>query len=103
VDSDIEVTNNGDKHRYEARLNGTLAGWVEYQLTTELVVITHTEVDPTHEGKGIGSALARATLDDVRVQNRKALVICPFVTGWIHHHPEYRDVLYGAPPSKVTD
>ena len=100
---DIAVTNNEDLHRYEAHVDGTLAGRVEYQLTTELVVITHTEVDPTFEGQGIGSALARATLDDVRDQDRKALVICPFVTGWIHHHPEYRELLYGAPPSKVTD
>jgi uncharacterized protein len=101
--SSTDVANNPDQQRYEAHVDGTLAGWVDYQLTTELVVVTHTEVDSSFEGQGIGSALARATLDDVRAQGRKALVICPFVTGWIHHHPEYRDVLYGAPPSKFTD
>lgn len=101
--SDIDVTDNPDQHRYEARVDGILAGWVDYQLTTELVVITHTEVDPAFEGQGVGSALARAALDGVRDQNRKALVVCPFITGWIGHHTEYGDVLYGAPPSKVTD
>ena len=101
--SGTDVTNNADQHRYEARVDGNLAGWVDYQLTTELVVITHTEVDPSYEGQGIGSALARATLEDVDDQGRKALVICPFITSWIRRHPEYRNVLYGAPPSKVTD
>jgi predicted GNAT family acetyltransferase len=101
--SRTDVTNNPERNRYEAHVDGTLAGWVDYQLTTELVVVTHTEVEPSFEGQGIGSALARATMDDVRDQGRKALVICPFITGWIRHHPEYRDDLYGAPPSKVVD
>jgi uncharacterized protein len=103
VSTDVDVHNNTGRHRYEATVGETLAGFVEYQLATDLVVLTHTEVDESFEGQGIGSRLARAALDDVRGRGIKALVICPFINGWVRHHREYVDVLYGAPPSKVTD
>ena len=103
--TDVTVTNNRDRQRYEAVVDKatTLAGFVEYQDTSELVVLTHTEVGTTFEGKGIGSALARAALDDVRERRLKALVICPFILGWLHHHPEYQDLLFNAPRSTVSD
>ena len=41
-----------------------MAGFVEYQLAKDLIVFTHTEVDPACEGQGVGSALARAALDE---------------------------------------
>jgi predicted GNAT family acetyltransferase len=91
----VEVTRNDEQSRYEARLDGALAGFAEYQLTDELVVFTHTEVDPAFEGKGVGSALARAALDDVRASaQRQVLPLCPFISGWIGKHPDYADLVY---------
>ena len=91
----VEVTRNDEKSRYEARADGALAGFSEYQLTDELVVFTHTEVDPAFEGQGIGSALARAALDDVRASGeRSVLPLCPFISGWIGKHPDYADLVY---------
>lgn len=102
--SAIEVTNNAAEHRYEARLGDALAGFAAYQLTAQLIVFTHTEVDPAFEGQGIGSALARQALDDVRAQGtRKVLPICPFIKAWIGHHPDYAPLVYGAPASTATD
>ena len=73
-------------------------------LTDELVVFTHTEVDPAFEGQGIGTALAKFALDDVADQGtRKVLSVCPFITSWIRRHPDYAHLLYGAKPSNVTD
>lgn len=99
----VEVRDNPERHRYEAEVAGESAGFVDYQLANELMVLTHTEVDRAYEGQGIGSALAQAALDDIRDRGLKALVLCPFVTSWIGRHRDYADVLYGAPPSKVTD
>lgn len=100
----VPVTNNGDRRRYEALVeDGTLAGFVDYQETSELVVLTHTEVAPGFEGRGIGGALARAALDDIRRRELKALVLCPFIIGWLRKHPEHRDVLFNAPPAKASD
>jgi predicted GNAT family acetyltransferase len=102
--TDVLVNNNADRRRYEAVLDRTgTAGFVDYQQTSELVVLTHTEVDAAYEGRGIGSALARAALDDIRERHLKALVVCPFILGWLRNHPEYRDLLFNAPPSRASD
>lgn len=100
----VSVTNNPDEKRYEARLGDTVAGFAEYQLTDELIVFTHTEVDPAYEGKGVGSALAQFALHDVKAQGtRKVLPICPFIKAWIGRHRDYIPLVYGAPASTAKD
>jgi uncharacterized protein len=98
--SEPSVSDNPSAHRFEAHVDGRLAGFAEYQLTDELMVFTHTEVAPAFEGKGIGSAIARFALDQLRADGtRKALPVCPFIKGWIERHPDYLDITYGARPS----
>lgn len=93
----LELSHNQSESRYEAHIDAELAGFAEYQVTDELVVFTHTEVAPRFEGQGVGSALARYALDDVRAQGtRKVMPLCPFIKGWIGHHREYVDLVYGA-------
>ena len=65
VSEQVVVTRNEGESQWEARIGGELAGFAAYQLTDELVVFTHTEVDPAFEGKGVGGALARHALDEV--------------------------------------
>jgi len=100
---DVQMRHNPDSARYEAWVGPKMAGFVEYQLTKDLVVFTHTEVDPAYEGQGVGSALAREALDDMRRSDRKVLPLCPFIKGWIGSHREYVDLVSGAPPSTVID
>lgn len=67
-------------------------------------MFTHTEVDPAFAGKGVGGALARLALDDVRTQgSRKVLPLCPFIKAWIGKHPDYVPLVYGASGSTPTD
>ena len=92
----------GPEERRRAPLRGVhrrrAVGFAQYQLTDKLVVFTHTEVDDKCEGMGVGSALARAALDDVRAEGTaQVLPRCPFIKGWIEHHPDYADLVYGAP------
>ena len=90
----VEVTNNEAEKRYEARVDGQLAGSAFYDTADDLIVFTHTEVDEAFEGHGVGSALARWALDDVRADGlRKVIARCPFIKGWIDRHPDYRDLL----------
>jgi predicted GNAT family acetyltransferase len=92
--SDVEVTDNEAEKRYEARVDGELAGVAFYDTADDLIVFTHTEVDESYEGKGVGSALARAALDDVRADGRRKVIArCPFIKGWIDRHPDYQDLL----------
>ena len=92
--SDVLVTNNEAEKRYEARVEGELAGAAYYDSADDLIVFTHTEVDEAFEGHGVGSALARAALDDVRADGRRKVIArCPFIRGWIDRHPDYQDLL----------
>jgi predicted GNAT family acetyltransferase len=52
-----------------------------------------TEVPEALEGQGIGSALARGALDDVRAQGLQVIPLCPFVAAFIRRHPEYLDLV----------
>ena len=102
--ADVETRKNEDAQRYEAYIDGEQVGFAEYQLTDRLVVFTHTEVEDRCEGMGVGSALARAALDDVRAEGtRKVLPLCPFIKSWIDHHADYEDLVYGAPLSTAKD
>jgi predicted GNAT family acetyltransferase len=99
--TDIAVTRDADQRRYRTSAGGAgIAGFIEYQETSELVVLTHTEVDPAFRGLGVGSALARAALDDIRDRRLKALVLCPFIIRWLRRHHDYVDILVNAPLPK---
>lgn len=101
---EITVRNVPEEHRYVALdPDGKVVGSAEYQLTPQLVVFTHTEVDDAMEGRGVGALLARGALDDVRGTGLKVLPLCPFIKRYIRRHREYGDLVYGAPPSRVTD
>lgn len=89
--------------RYQAILDGKVVGFAAYQRTPELIIFTHTEVDPALEGQGVGGTLVRQALDHVREQGLQVLPVCPFVQNWISRHPDYADLDYRSPSSKVTD
>ena len=95
--SDLVTTDNSEAHRYEAHLDGELAGFADYELSEHAIVFTHTEVDDAFEGKGVGSALARFALDDVRAGGQgdalRVVPSCPFIRGWIEKHPDYADLV----------
>jgi predicted GNAT family acetyltransferase len=100
--TDVATSHNPEASRYEAHLDGELAGFAEYELTDRLVIFTHTQVEDAYEGHGVGSALARFALDDVRASGtRKVLPLCPFIKGWIEKHPDYADLV--ADPASGTE
>jgi len=102
--TDVVTSHNPGAQRYEAHIDGELAGFAEYQLTERLVVFTHTEVDDKFEGQGVGSALARFGLDDVRADGRReVLPLCPFIKGWIDKHPDYQGLVHSTPQSTAKD
>ena len=99
---DVVVTNNPGESRYKAHLAGALAGFAAYRLSGGVIVFTHTEVDDAYEGKGVGSALAKGALDDVRAMGERTVVpLCPFIKGWIARHDDYRSLVHVAPDGET--
>ena len=88
-----EVTDAPARHRYEATVDGTLAGFAQYREVDGARVFTHTEVFDAYEGKGVGGALARGALDDVRARGGRLVAQCPFIAAYLDRHPAYADLI----------
>jgi predicted GNAT family acetyltransferase len=95
TDPSLEIIDNLEERRYEARLDGVLAGIVEYGRVAGRLVALHTEVLPRFEGRGIASALVRHVLADTRATGAKITPRCPFFVAHFERHPEDRDLLAG--------
>jgi predicted GNAT family acetyltransferase len=88
-----ELVNDAAHHRYLFRVDGEVAGFVEYRFAgDERIVLTHTEVDERFEGHGVGSRIAKAVLDDARSHGWQVVPRCPFIAEYIQRHPEYDDL-----------
>ena len=66
---------------------------LKYVPEGDVLDLVHTEVPKDVEGRGVGSALARAALDYARVQHLSVKPTCPFVRAFISKHAEYADLI----------
>ena len=89
----IEVRDVPERHRYEARLDGTVAGFIDYRAAGSERTFRHTEVAEEFGGRGVGGGLVRAALDDLRARGLRLRPVCPFVAEWLGRHPDYQDLL----------
>jgi predicted GNAT family acetyltransferase len=90
---DLNIRDNPDKHRFEADLGDGRFAIAQYRLIDGVIVFTHTEVPPQHEGHGIGSALIRFALNSARERGLKVVPICPFFAAYFSSHSEEQDLL----------
>lgn len=87
--NDVVVRDDPDNHRYIVEADGELAGFTVYHVRGGRHLFVHTEIDSAYEGRGLGSALARGALDDLKAKGASIVPICPFIAGWIDRHPDY--------------
>lgn len=96
------ITDATERGRFEAHVDGELAGVLEYVLKYGRLALIHTEVLPTHEGQGIGSALVRYALDLARSNGWRVIPVCPYVQSYLARHPEDDDIVVGRPNAALT-
>ena len=95
---------NRDRARYEISTGGRRAGFAQYRLDPGSITFVHTEIDPEHEGAGLGSRLARAALDDVRARQLTVVPLCPFIADYIRRHPDdYLDLVVPAMRKRLAE
>jgi predicted GNAT family acetyltransferase len=87
-----EVTDNPALSRFEMVVDGVTA-FVEYRREGEVLALTHTEVPKALSGRGVGTALARGTLDRIRAAGQTIRPLCPFIAAFIQRHPDYADLV----------
>jgi predicted GNAT family acetyltransferase len=94
VEEKVEVHDNPFEGRYEIRLEGRTAGFTAYKFKPHLIAFLHTEIDPSLEGRGLGSTLVGSALDDARACGLEVLPFCPFVNEFIRRHRvEYVEIV----------
>jgi predicted GNAT family acetyltransferase len=87
-----KVVNDPAASQFQASTDAGLAR-LSYVARGDTLDLVHTEVPIEQEGKGVGSALARAALEHARTHRLKVVASCPFVASYVERHPEYRDVV----------
>lgn len=93
MSDDITVRDDTAAHRFRIALDGRDVGFAAYRLEPGRIVFTHTEIDDSVEGHGLGGRLARAALDDVAARGLAVVPLCPFIAAWIGKHPDYLDLV----------
>ena len=91
--SDPTVVHDPDETRFELLLDGTRVGVVEYRPAGASVIVAHTEIDPGHEGEGLGGVLVEAALEGIRDMGKTVIPTCPFTAAYIKRHPEWVELV----------
>jgi uncharacterized protein len=92
--SDLTIADQPEQQRYVAIQNGEVVAFAEYRPAASARMFTHTEVSESLEGQGVGSALIRFALLDVRQKGINAVPMCPFVAAYIkRHRDEFLDLV----------
>lgn len=92
-DNEPTIRDDPENHRYVVEIDGKVVGFAEYHLRGGRHFFVHTEVDDEHTGRGLGTALVKGALDDVRAAGGAVVPLCPLVASYIKRHPEYEDLV----------
>jgi predicted GNAT family acetyltransferase len=96
--SDIQVTKNPERSRFEIAVDGKHAGLVQYVEDAGQRIFIHTEIDDAFAGRGLAGTLVREALDATRAEGLRIAATCPYVSKFLMKNHDWDDVL-----DKVTD
>lgn len=94
-DQERRLVHNQGSTQYELFIDNERVGYLDYELSGDLVVMHETFVVDDRKGQGIGSSIVAAAMADVRGQGRKVVPQCSFVRTWLERNPQYRDLVAG--------
>jgi len=94
------IRDNAEARRFEAAVDGRVA-FAEYNRLSTGIVLTHTEVPPELEGRGIASAIFRFVVATLRERGETVMPVCPVFALWLRRHAEAHDVVHPSYRSAV--
>lgn len=80
------VTRNNETSRYEIHVDGTLAGFAEFEQRVGEILFVHTEIDPAFQGMGLASVLASSALADAVSTGDTIVPHCPYIAKYLRTH-----------------
>lgn len=100
---DEAVFDHLEQARYELRLDGQLLAILDYRPVHGRLILAHAETAPGRHGKGYGSRVVRAALDDIRDRGGLVQPVCGFVRAFLADHPDYADLIFRPEPDPLLD
>lgn len=88
-----QVRDNAEAKRFELEADGRIA-FAEYNRLSTGIVLTHTEVPPELEGRGLASAIFRFVVQTMRDRGQTVMPVCPVFALWLKKHAEAHDVVH---------
>jgi predicted GNAT family acetyltransferase len=73
--------------------DGAFEAEMVYTMASNKMIIEHTEVDESLEGKGVGKQLVYTAVEYARNHNLKIVPLCPFAKAVLDRTTEWHDVL----------
>ena len=90
---ELSVVENDELRRYELLVAGTTVGTLDFRVLGQRRVLGHTEVTADQRGRGFGTTLIQAVLDDLIAEEVRITNYCPAVERFLQGHPKYLVVL----------
>jgi predicted GNAT family acetyltransferase len=87
----FEVVHEPGASRFAVHMDHQTAV-LDYQRAGNRLILVHTGVPASLEGRGIGNRLVKEGLDWARREGLRVVPICPFVRAYLMRHPEYVDL-----------
>lgn len=92
---EVKQINEGLRGSFFIEENGKQLAFLSYVFSNDQkFVIEHTEVDPSHNGKGLGKELIKAAVDFARKHNYKIIPNCSYSKAVFEKTKDFSDVLY---------
>lgn len=91
---ELLINNDGVKGFVVAIDDEKRAGQMTFSIAgKELIIIDHTEVESTYNGKGIGKQMLYKIVEMAREKHIKIIPLCPFAANMFNRLNDIKDVL----------
>ncbi|HET7140193.1 MAG TPA: GNAT family N-acetyltransferase [Arthrobacter sp.] len=91
--SDISISNNPDRERFEVLDAGKVIGKAWYKAYDgggpPERIFYHTVVNEEYAGQGLAGRLVKVALDETVAAGLGIVPVCPYVKAYLTRHPEY--------------
>ncbi|HJZ34956.1 MAG TPA: GNAT family N-acetyltransferase [Solirubrobacterales bacterium] len=86
---EIEIVDDKEQSRYEARVDGETVAIADYVKQPGIVSFTHTETFAGHKGQGIAGKVIDRALRDAADEGLEVMPFCSFVADYVGAHREF--------------
>ena len=90
---EYDLIDNEARKQYEIHVDNYIPRIEYIKAKGDKIYLTNTEVPPQLEGKGIGNALVKQVLEDIKIKGLTLMPLCPFVAMYIKRHPEWKSLV----------